>query len=285
MFKLNSFTLFLLIIFSNVAFSADREDTVCGWFMERLLFKIWSSAAPDPDESRVSENSLIKSVEFETNDGKVLKGYKYQSHDESDATTNPKGYVLMALGNAMIADQMISKLKSFAQKGYDAYIFDYRGYGRSQGKRRINAFIEDYKELVNYLNMQYERHMLYGVSLGGAVIANVIGRGVSYDRAVIDSSPSRFSSYGCPVSIDPSENIPNDAKDILVITGTIDPVLKPKTTSEYRELAEANGATVFIGPNYSHPFMDNDLEVRNERLEQVINFLDGSEGNYNYGKN
>jgi len=185
----------------------------------------------------------------------------------------------MALGNAMIADQMIGHLKSFSQRGYDLYIFDYRGYGLSEGKRRINAFIKDYEEIINHLNSRYEKSLLYGVSLGGAVIANAIGSGLAFDRAVIDSSPSRFSPYGCPKAIDPTENIPEDAEKMLVITGAIDSVLKPKMTSEFREIARLKGASVFDGPNYSHPFMDRNIDVHFDRLKRVINFLDNHEGN------
>lgn len=274
MSTLKPIILLFLIAVSNSAISAGREDTVCGWFKERLLFKIWSSSAPKPNESRVSANKLIESVDFETSDEKILKGYKYRSHDNKDIATKPKGYILMALGNAMIADHMIGYLKPFSQKGYDVYIFDYRGYGRSEGKRRINAFIEDYQELVKHLNSQYDKHLLYGISLGGAVIANVIGRGVKYDRAVIDSSPSRFSPYGCPKDIDPAENVPEVASSMLVITGALDQVLSAKMTSEYREVAKENGASVFDGRNYSHPFMDRIEDVHVHRLKKVIDFLD-----------
>jgi alpha/beta superfamily hydrolase len=272
--KLNSLIVLSAIAVSNFAFAADREDTLCGWFKERLIFQIWRSAAPDPDESRVAMNPLIKSVEFKTSDGKLLKGYKYRAQATNEVPANPKGYALMALGNAMIADRMIGYLEPFSKRGYDAYIFDYRGYGRSEGRRRINAFIEDYKELVDHLNARYERHLLYGVSLGVAVMANVVGSGVAYDRAVIDSSPSRFSPHGCPARIDPAENIPEDAKKMLVITGEKDTVLKPDMTSEYRELAEAKGAAVFHGLEYAHPFMDS-REVHKDRLNRVIDFLAG----------
>jgi len=269
----------LLVVLPNVAFSADREATVCGWFKERMVFTMWSSMAPNPDASRVAGNDLIQRTEFTTADNKVLRGYKYQAQDENGLATEPEGYILVALGNAMISDLMITALERFAQRGYDIYIYDYRGYGYSQGKRRINAIIEDYKELVAHLNTKYEKQLLYGISLGGAVMANVIGSGVPFVRAVIDSSPSRLSPHGCPERIDPAENIPDDAKNMLVITGEKDSVLGPEMTSEFRERAEQKGAGIYIGSNYSHPFMDSSHAIHNERLNRVINFLDGSEGN------
>lgn len=277
MFKPKTSLLVLLVLLSNPAFAAEPEATVCGWLKERLVFKIWSSTAPQPDASRVAGNDHIESVSFTTADGKMLKGYKYQSHSENGQATQPQGYILVALGNAMIADQMITYLDRFAQRGFDTYIFDYRGYGASEGKRRINAFIEDFKALVTHLNAQYEKKLLYGISLGGAVMANVIGSGVVFDRAVIDSSPSRLSPHGCPKGIDPAENLPDDAKNILVITGESDSVLGPDMTSEFRKLAAQKGATVFNGSQYAHPFMDSSYEIHNERLNRVIDFLHGKE--------
>ena len=279
MFNLKSCLVAFCVALPASAFSDDREKTLCGWFQERFMFQIWSTLAPSPDESRVAGNDLIQKVEFTTADGKTLKGYKYQSQDENGLVIHPKGYLLMALGNAMIADQTIHHLALFSQRGYDAYIFDYRGYGDSQGKRRINAFIQDYIELVSHLNTQYEKHALYGVSLGGAVIANVIGAGAQYDRAVIDSSPSRFSPYGCPKRIDPSENVPTDATNLLVITGAEDSVLGPDMTTEFRKLAELNGATVVDGPDYDHPFKDRTIDIHKERLNRIVNFIDNSERN------
>lgn len=257
----------------NPAYANDREDTMCGWIKERLMFKIWSSAAPDPDESRIRGKQFIETVSFKTSDKRTLKGYRYRAHNPHAGPIEPKGYILMALGNAMIADQIIDDLMLFSQKGYDVYIYDYRGYGSSEGKRRIKAFIEDYKELVEHLNSQYQRHLLYGVSLGGAVFLNVIGSNVDFDRAVIDSSPSRLSTHGCPKEIDPAENVPDDATNIMFITGGIDPVTGPEMTSELIKLGKQRGATVFEGPDYSHPFMDKEVHVHTERLERVLNFL------------
>ena len=251
----------------------DREDTICGAFKEPLLFWLWSSAASGPDKNRVSHLSFVEPSEYKTSDGKTLRGYKYLSNDGNGQQTPAKGYVLMALGNAMISDQIIGSLREFSEKHYDVYIYDYRGYGNSEGKRRINAIIEDYKEISMSLNQLYERKLLYGISIGGAVILNVIGSGVEYDAAVIDSSPSLLSNYGCPERIDPLVNLPQDASKLLVITGQKDSVLSESMTSKLRESSHARGAKTVHGKNYSHPFMDRTDVIHNQRMGLVINHL------------
>ncbi len=266
-----SFAVLLALIASAQA--NEREQTVCGFIKEPLLFWFWSSAAPEPDESRINDINYIKATKFNTSDGKTLRGYKYLSNDGKGNRTPPKGYVLMALGNAMIADQIIGELRDFAASSYDVYIYDYRGYGNSEGKRRINAIIEDYKEIISSLNGEYEKRLLYGISLGGAIILNAIGSGVGYDSVVIDSSPSLLSEHGCPERIDPIKNLPKDSRKLLVITGKKDPVLNDNMTSLLRVEAQKRGASVIDGEDFSHPFMDQSIAVHKRRMKKVLDHL------------
>ena len=265
----------IILLTTGCAAASERESSVCGALKEPFLFWLWSSAAPDPDKSRVKSLKYVHNVKFVTSDKKTLNGYMYRAHSRQEGEIISKGYILVALGNAMISDQMIKYFRSFSEKAYDVYVYDYRGYGSSEGKRRINAFIEDYKEIIVSLNQKYDRHMLYGISIGGAVIMNAIGSGIEYDAAVIDSCPSRFSSYGCPKKIDPISNLPEDAKKIFVITGQEDQVLKPNMTSEFRLAAQKNKAKVFDGKEYAHPFMDKSIDIHRERMKKVIQFLSG----------
>ncbi|MEW8004946.1 MAG: alpha/beta fold hydrolase [Candidatus Thiodiazotropha sp.] len=264
--------LFLITVVSNAA-ADDREKTVCGSIQERFLFWLWSSSAPAPDKNRALVSPLVEQTQFTTSDDKTLRGYKYSSHNNENNRIPPEGYVLMALGNAMIADQIITSLKYLASQGYDVYILDYRGYGDSEGKRRINAIIEDYIEIINSLNTKYDKRFLYGISLGGAIIMNAIGSGVEYDSAVIDSSPSRFSDFGCPESIDPVNNLPDDARKIFVITGKMDQVLNSDMTSPLRIEAQQRGAKVLDGENFSHPYMDKSLEAHNARSKLIKDYF------------
>lgn len=275
--------LFLAVCISltltGCASTIERESTVCGVVKERLVFWLWSRSTPDPDESRATSIEHVEHTEFLTSDNKKLNGYVYRSHDNSGNQVPAKGYILVALGNAMIADHMVKYLVSFAAKGYDVYLYDYRGYGSSEGKRRINAIIEDYKEIIASLNEQYDRRLLYGISIGGAVMLNAIGSGAIYDAAVIDSSPSRFSPFGCPKKIDPVNHLPDDSTNLLVITGQLDQVLGPSMTSELRVSAENKNAKVFDGKTYAHPFMDSSFEIHLERMAMIIEFLDSPSSN------
>ena len=253
---------------------ALRETAICGKLKEPFTFWLWQAMAPEPDPSRLAGDPLIEAVEFVTGDGRTLRGYKLKANDAGRNIIQPKGYVLMALGNAMIAGQMVRELSAYGSRGYDAYVFDYRGYGLSEGKRRINAIIEDYREIVSDLNSRYRRKMLYGVSLGGMVMMNVIGSGVAFDAAVVDSSPSRMSVHGCPERIDPVRHLSASfASRLLVINGRQDQVLSMAQTRELREQAAVLGARTVDDEAFAHPFMDSSYKVHTRRARMIEDHL------------
>ena len=269
--------IFMLIFSATLTLplsAEDREQSVCGGLKERFLFWIWSSITPEPTPAKVLQNNKILEVEFVTADQKTLRGYKYLAHHADGRTVSPKGYLLLALGNAMISDQAIEYLAGFAIKGYDVYVYDYRGYGRSEGKRRINAIIEDYKELISDLNGKYERKMIYGISFGGLVVLNALGSGLDFDSIVIDSSPSIVSDQGCPKSIDPINHVTKEmGQRLLVITGQKDSVLRPEKTMSLREKAAELGAKTVDRADFHHPFQDPTLELSGERMLITLKHL------------
>ena len=121
----------LLLVMTSYSHASERESTICGWLKERLVFSLWSFAAPKPNASRINSHKYVEHVNFTTSDNKKLSGYAYRTHNNGNKETGAKGYILVALGNAMFADQMIGEFKDFTKKGYDVFIYDYRGYGNS----------------------------------------------------------------------------------------------------------------------------------------------------------
>ena len=99
-------TLMAALLFSTLtacsAIARERESTVCGIFKEPFLFWLWSSSAPDSDKSRVNSFNHVKNIEFITSDKKKLNGYVYLAHNNLKGEVPAKGYILVALGNAMI---------------------------------------------------------------------------------------------------------------------------------------------------------------------------------------
>ena len=250
--------------------SSNLEQSICG-LKEPFIFWLWSSAAGEASAARLAQVANVEDVAIASSDGRILRGYKLKASHAQAGKELPRGYLLVVQGNAMLADQIITHFDPFSRLGYDVYIFDYRGYGRSEGKRRLKAILNDYRQIIQQLGTQpYQRRAFYGMSFGGVVLLDALRHQTGEMTVVIDSTPSRLSDYGCPAAHDPVNNLPRDTGNLLVIAGARDQVVKPGTSRELLELAEDRGATVRRDPAWGHPFMDSHTP---RRLEVVRRFL------------
>jgi hypothetical protein len=105
-------------------------------------------------------------VYFSTADGLKLNAWFIKTQT-SVAT------ILFLHGNAGNISHRVEIIKMFNEAGFDVFIFDYRGYGRSQGAPTEDGLYTDahsaYNYLVNEKNIPPERIVLYGKSIGANV--------------------------------------------------------------------------------------------------------------------
>ena len=247
--------------------ASDLEDSVCGIVYEPMTFWQFRWTAGAPDEKRVRSIRNIARLSFTTRDGRKLGGYKLSA-------ANPQGYLLVAQGNAMLADQIMGTMTFFLDFGLDVYVYDYRGYGLSEGKSRLKAIVSDYREIIASLNaLGYGRRYLYGMSMGGVILANAVGPSGEYDAMVLDSPPSRVSGLGCPEDYDPVRNLPQDGARLMLITGMRDRVVPHWESEEISQILAQRGGRVLKSPDFAHPLRDLDSAIRQRRLQSVADFL------------
>lgn len=245
----------------------DAAAAVCGSFREPFMFWFWHKLAGAANPSRVINIQGVEPLTFKTRDRLTLAGYKL-------AANNPTGYLLVAPGNAMLADQIVTHLQPFRDRGWDVYVFDYRGYGNSQGKSRLAAIVNDYGDIVAHLNtLGYSTRLLYGISMGGVILLNAVGTTNLYTRLVVDSSPSRISTLGCPIAYDPIAHLPEDGSRLMVISGGQDHVVPPEQMEELLHIAHSRGARILHDPEFAHPYQDSSLALQRRRQQFVASFL------------
>jgi alpha/beta superfamily hydrolase len=243
------------------------ELAVCGALREPFTFWLWRRLAGAPNAQRIARLKDVEPIKFTTPDGRQLGGYKLSA-------ASPKGYLLVAQGNAMLADQLVADLQPFRDLGLDVYIFDYRGYGISQGKSRLAAIVADYAGIVVHLNtLGYSRQLLYGISMGGVILLNAVGDSPAYTRLVVDSSPARISHLGCPERYDPVTHLPPDGSRVMIISGAADTVVPPRDMDELIRAARSRGARVLQDNDFAHPYQDSSDEVHRRRQNAVAAFL------------
>jgi fermentation-respiration switch protein FrsA (DUF1100 family) len=101
--------------------------------------------------------------------------------------------ILFCHGNAGNISHRIEKLKFFHQLGCNVFIFDYRGYGKSQGRPFEKGLYLDVKAAYDYLlsrRIKANQIIGYGESLGNAVIVDLASKN-RIAALIIDSGFSR----------------------------------------------------------------------------------------------
>jgi len=108
----------------------------------------------------------FESVDFETADGAKLSGWFIPG----DST---RGVILFCHGNAGNISHRLESIQIFHQLGLDVFIFDYRGYGQSEGKPTEQGTYQDAEAAWQYLvetrQVEPSQVVVFGRSLGGAV--------------------------------------------------------------------------------------------------------------------
>ncbi|MBX3236888.1 MAG: alpha/beta hydrolase [Nitrospiraceae bacterium] len=119
----------------------------------------------DRDWAKVS-GVPIDEVWFQAADGTRLFGW----YAEGTATN---AVLLWCHGNAGNMIHRLENLRALYQAGLSVFLFDYRGYGRSQGRPTEDGLYADAVGAYDYLTrgrrIRPERLVIFGRSLGGAV--------------------------------------------------------------------------------------------------------------------
>jgi len=102
-----------------------------------------------------------------------------------DPETTTKGTVLLIHGNSGNIDRWIDNAKYLYLQGYRVLVFDYQGYGKSTGKPNHKNVVTDTELFLDYLNTNYGKVILWGLSLGGNLSVNVAYRNPDKVKALI----------------------------------------------------------------------------------------------------
>lgn len=134
-----------------------------------------------------------REVQISTSDGEILQAWFIPTPSES-----PKGTILYLHGNSINMTNYLYYIAFLAQEGYQLLMFNYRGFGDSTGEPTPKGVILDAQAALDFLrNMEDvdpQKLVVYGQSLGGAVVISLVGK---VDKkgilAVIAEAP--FSSF------------------------------------------------------------------------------------------
>ena len=107
------------------------------------------------------DNQEIEEYNIDTRDGAIINGLRFKTKD-------PKGVVFYLKGNSKSIKGWGKFAVDFTRHGYDVIMVDYRGFGKSTGKRTQKAVKRDLQVIYNKIkeNVAEKYIILYGRSLG-----------------------------------------------------------------------------------------------------------------------
>lgn len=110
-----------------------------------------------------------RDVYFNSKDNTALHAWHIYPKQDS------KGLVFVAHGNAQNLTSHFASWVWLIEEGYELFIFDYRGYGRSEGEIDLKGSIEDTVSALDQIEHSYKKeYFVSGQSLGGTLLLNAL---------------------------------------------------------------------------------------------------------------
>lgn len=129
----------------------------------------------------------FKELNFNMEDGGRINAIHFK-------VPNSRGIVYYLKGNSKSIKGWGKFAKDFLSNGYDFFMMDYRGFGKSKGKRSQERVFNDAQYIYKWLTESYpeDKMVIYGRSLGSGIAARIASW--NKPRMLILDSPY-FSFY------------------------------------------------------------------------------------------
>ena len=151
-----------------------------------LFFQPIKEHLLSPDEYDIKYQDVF----FNSIDGVILNGWWF------DAKAQSKGVVVFLQGNSGNISTQAVAAYWLTQHNYDVFIFDYRGYGKSEGVAFLQGVLNDIKQAILYASHQVvetKKIFVIGQSLGASMGVFTVSTMQEIVDGVIFVSP--FSDY------------------------------------------------------------------------------------------
>lgn len=124
---------------------------------------------------------------FEMEDGGSINSVHFK-------VPNSRGVIYYFKGNSRSIKGWAKFAKDFISNGYDFFMMDYRGFGKSRGKRSETRLYNDSQQIYRWLKQHYpeDKIVVFGRSLGSGIAARIASW--NNPRMLILDSPY-FSFY------------------------------------------------------------------------------------------
>ncbi len=144
-------------------------------------------------DNPVADRFPHREVNFKTSDGLLLNGWFF------DVKPKALGTILVLHGNAENLSTHVNSVLWLVREGFNLFIFDYRGYGKSEGSPSIKGVHLDAEAALRTVLSLPETEggnvIVLGQSLGGAIAVYTVAKFERKDRIAALVIDSAFAGY------------------------------------------------------------------------------------------
>ncbi|HEU4770064.1 MAG TPA: alpha/beta hydrolase [Pyrinomonadaceae bacterium] len=238
------------------------------------------------DSNRAQPPPGAANVWFTTADGVRLHGWYFENSTKPDAAT-----IIFFHGNGGNISNVDWVGQRFYERGFSVLLFDYRGYGASEGDAEGETSLYADGDaavafLINEKRVQPERLVLYGQSLGTTVVADVASR-QKVGAVILESGLSSASSMAdhalpwLPQSLhflgknrfESAQKLAKVKAPVLITHGDPDPVI-PVNEARVLFAAAVEPKRLLIFPGAGHNVFGS---VGDPYLDQIVKFINQPE--------
>ncbi|MEQ9402195.1 MAG: alpha/beta fold hydrolase [Cyclobacteriaceae bacterium] len=212
---------------------------------------------------------------IEMNDGAEIN----LLHFKSDSA---HGLILYFHGNAGSLERWGNVVEPFVEMGFDVMIMDYRGYGKSSGKRTYKSLLSDADEVYNFALKHVDEHNLivFGRSIGSSFASHLGGK-FNPSKLILETpfyslgdianrvAPIYPPSYLLRFNFKNYEALESATCPIYIFHGTSDAIVPLESGQDLYRTLDPDKSTLFVIEGGGH----NDLAGYDDYWSEMTKVL------------
>ena len=233
----------------------------------------------------------LKKIDYTPNDiGLKYEEIIFESFDKTRLygwfipAKNAKATILFLHGNAGNISHRLESIKIFNKLGLNVFIFDYRGYGKSEGKINEKNCYKDassaYKYLLENKSLKEKDIIIFGRSLGGSIAAYLASKTKSKALIIESTFTSAkelakdiysflIPSFVIRYSFNTAKYLKNVKSPVLIIHSKDDEIISFKHGKTLYEIANEPKKMLVIKGDHNYGFvLSKDIYIKG--LEEFL---------------
>lgn len=261
-----------------------------GLYMRFLLRPEKNCGSPEDRQNLLALGG--EEIYFSNGRGQQLRGYYFACDQQIQQVSQSSTMIFYSMGNDGDIEKRASVLAILLKTGVPVFIYEYSGFGKSQGKPSLRNAICDSHDAFDFVverfNKSTEEIVLYGESLGGAISTRMLSSR-SAGGLILKSSFSSLARISRELCVwlriypsillplmDTGKRLQSVVVPVMIIHGHLDRKIHWKHAETLYSNCQANKTLLWL-PNSRHAYMtEADEEIFYNGLSMMLEAISKS---------